>query len=257
MTSYNNIESLGSVQESPVVPGHLPGVEALGHLEAMFALPDVGVTILSVHLFGTGARASVRLDLSNGEQMIFDSVRDMTKPAVLRAELVACTGSTAKISGDQAVRAVALVRSAAERHKASTEDEIAAFWGLSYLSGARIVDVDFNDQGERWGAFDLLEGTDPWRAVRSEDGGSLASHGIVLRDRDGIRYVRCGWFQSHARAEDGTIGPHTLALRMARVGWTRRGSRGNVKATSPRTGETRVLAFWTVPAGWEATWDAS
>jgi hypothetical protein len=39
---------------------------------------------------------------------------------------------------------------------------------------------------------------------------------------------------------------------MARVGWARRGKTGNVKATSPTTGRAVVLAFWTVPAGWES-----
>jgi len=230
--------------------------EGVEHLEAMFLLPAKGLSITGVHVYGAGSRAAARIELSNGEEMVFDSLRDLAKPGLLRAELAACAQVTGKINGDQALAAVSLVSAIGEHHATRSDDEIAAYWGLAYLGSAQTIDVDVTDQAQRWGAFELLDRTDPWMK-RTAEGGSLAAAGVVLRDPAGVRYVRCGWFLSHARGEDGTIGPQVLAQRRGRVGWTRRGSRGNVKATSPRTGASKVLAFWTVPAGWEAGWESA
>lgn len=225
--------------------------EQFDHLEAMFGLAKVDVKITAINVFGVGSRAGVRIDLSNGEAMVFDSARDLAKPGILRVELAMCAQATGKLTGDQALQALALVQAVAEHHEVRSDDDIAGYWGAGYMQAATTLDVTLSDQAERWAAFAKINAHDPW-SRRIDHDGSLAAAGIVLRDVDGTRYVRCGWFLSHARHEDGTIGPASLALRMARVGWTRRGQRGNVKATRPGSGESVVLAFWTVPDGWEA-----
>ena len=178
----------------------------------------------------------------------------MTKPAALRSELVATTGSTAKITADQAVQAVAHVRKVAARTLAVTEDGTALDWAHSYLGTATTLDVGMSDMRERFAAFEHLERNSPWDRARAETI-SIAAAGIVLRDIDGTRYVRCGWFASFVRQQDATAGQAALAVRMARIGWERRGSAGNVKATSSVSGRQLVWSFYVVGPDWRGAAD--
>ncbi|MGI8624512.1 MAG: hypothetical protein ACR2NB_13765, partial [Solirubrobacteraceae bacterium] len=59
------------------------------------------------------------------------------------------------------------------------------------------------------------------------------------------------WMRSHVRQEDGSVSQIEIAHRLQRVGWTRRGSTGRIKASRP--GGTNALGwtFYEVPAGWE------
>ena len=142
------------------------------------------------------------------------------------------------------------MRALAERQQAVSENEIAVDWGASYLQAADVLDVDLNDQGERWAAFERLQNHDPWSRAR-EDGTSIAACGLVLRHIDGIRLVRCGWFAQYVRTLDAGTSQTALGARMARAGWTRRGGSGRIKATAPGREDTRGWNFWTVPADWE------
>lgn len=140
--------------------------------------------------------------------------------------------------------------SGASRAVAITDNEIACDWGAAYLQGADVIDLDFNDQAQRWGAFSRLERHDPLGKAR-ETGVSVAAAGIVLRHEDGTRLVRCGWFFQHVRTLDSGVGQAALATRMARVEWNRRGGSGRIKATAPSHRGTLGWNFWTVPPAWE------
>ena len=224
-------------------------LEAAEQLAALLDLPAVGVHVTSVSMFGQGASASLDVHLSNGETMLFASIRDMVRPQTLAAELVACAGATPQLKQPQAVQAVRLARIIAERTQAATEDDLAVDWGLEYLQAAETIDVDLNDQAQRYRAFELLSHRDPWAHAR-EQGGSYAAATIVLRDQSGDRLVRSGWFLRHVREFTSRETPASLAARMLRIGWQRRGTAGRIKARPPgRPGEL-VWAFWIVPAGW-------
>lgn len=219
-------------------------------LAVLLDLPAVDVDIRSVTTFGHGSKASVEIELSNGDTMTFDSIREMTTPAVLAAELAACAGVAPKIDRQRALKAVVIIRLLATRERAFSDNDIAVDWGAAYLQSAETIDLDFNDQGARWAAFSHMDQSDPYSKSRQE-GIGFASATIVLRHLNGERYVRAGWFYQHVRAFETGIGQSALALRMLRVGWNRRGNFGRIKATAPSRNASLGWNFWTVPAGWE------
>lgn len=220
------------------------------HLAVLLELPSVGLTVQKVSTFGDGGRASVEILLSNGETMEFESLREMTRPAVLAAELAACARVGPKINGQRAIQVAIAVSHLAERQQAFSDNDIAIDWGATYLQAAEVIDVDINDQGARWAAFSHLELSDPLAKSRVE-GTGIATASIVLRHTDGDRLVRAGWFYQHVRSLDAGVGQSALTLRMLRVGWLRRGRSGRVKATCPARPGVLGWNFWTVPGTWE------
>jgi hypothetical protein len=232
-------------------------IEAIGtpdeqceHLAVLLELPSVGLTVEKVSTFGEGGRAAVEILLSNGETMVFESVREMTRPAILAAELAACAGVAPKINGQRALQAAVAVKGLAVRQQAFSDNDIAVDWAATYLQAADVLDVDINDQSARWAAFSHLEQADPLARSKVE-GTGVAAASIVLRHTDGERLVRAGWFYQHVRSLDAGVGQSALTVRMLRVGWQRRGRSGRVKATCPSRPAVLGWNFWTVPSDWE------
>ncbi|MGI8731138.1 MAG: hypothetical protein ACR2LK_14345 [Solirubrobacteraceae bacterium] len=225
-------------------------ISAAEQLAALLDLGSVGIDVRGARVYGRGRTARVEVDLSNGETMVFAEARLMMRPAELAAELVACTGATPKINGQKATRAFALVRALAEHSEIDTDNDVATAWGMDYLQAADVLDLDLNDQVERWAAFERLDHIEPL-AIAREHGRSLAAAGLVLRHQDGSRLVRTGWFLGHVRQHETAIGQAEIARRMAAVGWSRRGQRGRIKATCPGRAAVRAWNFHLVPADWE------
>jgi hypothetical protein len=220
-------------------------------LEALWGLDRVRLSIIGARIFGRGSEAPVDVMLSNGETLRMKALAEMAKPQKLMAEIAACAGVVPKLNSQQALHSVVLVRQLAEHEETIDENATAAEWGADYLQAATVLDVDLNDQAERWAAFSRLRTHDP-AAVAREDARGLAACGIVLRHHDGSQLVRAGWFHQYVRTLDGTVGPTALGARMLRVGWTRRGASGRVKATAPGRREELGWNFWIVRDGWEA-----
>lgn len=227
-------------------------IDAAEQLGALLSLPP-GAGVRGARLVGQGSRASVEIDLANGDCMVFDSVRDMTRPAALVAEVAACAGVAVSLKQTQAVQAVVLVRALAERTQGVTENDCATDWGVSYLQAATVLDVDMDDQRERWAAFNRLK--DAQLAVELAEApgreSSFAASTIILRSHSGVRYVRAGWFQRYVARQDSTISRQAVTVRMLRVGWQIRGKSGRIKATCPGRPEALGWAFLMAPAGWE------
>lgn len=230
----------------------LEAVQAAEQLTALLALDDVGVAVKAATLFGTGGKASVEIHISDGAVLAFDSVREMTKPDALGAELVACTGAIpAKLGRREALKAVQLTRLIAERQATMTDNDVAADWGIQFLEVADHITLNMNDQVQRWGAFVALQRIDPWAAAREKISSPAAASKVLVHE-DGTRFVRCGWFHSHVRTLEASVSQQQVAQRMARVGWTRRGDRGRIKATSPGPDGARLAwSFFVVEEGWE------
>jgi len=232
-----------------------PEAAPIDQLTDLLGLPDVGERVLGASIYGNGSGASVEIPLSNGETMTLETLRDCASPTMLSAELVACSGAIPKITRADALRAVALLRKVAARTETASANDHAIEWGASFLQAAEVIDVDIADQIERWGAFSLLAERDPWAMARNF-GGTPASHSTVIRCVDQTCLVRTGWFQSHVRTLDANVGLQQVAQRMARVGWTKRGRRGRIKATPPDRAGQLAWAFFIVPPGWQDIDDA-
>lgn len=225
-------------------------LSAAEELAALLDLPAVGLSIRGARIVGRGSTASADLYLSDETEVTFETLRDVGTPARLTLQVAACTGAAPKLKQQDAIRAVVLLRAIAEHAEVYTADELAIDWGVSYLQTAEVLDVDMSDQTARWGAFTHLKDIDPESRSRAQ-GISLAAASVVLRHSDGTRLVRCGWFYSHARAQDIGVSAAIVAHRMERVGWVRRGAKGRIKATSPGFAETLAWSFYSVPIDWQ------
>ena len=242
----SSIDALAAEQSGKPDP-----IEAAEQMTALFDLPSLGLTIIGARVVGRGSQASADIYLNNGSEISFESMRDLAKPQRLMVEIAACTGATPKLTQAQAIRAVALIRALAEHERVVGDDERAVEWGVTFLQAASVVDVDINDQQQRWAAFVQLESSDP-QTVWHQRGVPIAKSSTVLHDRSsGQRLVRTGWFRAHVRGEDHTVSPQDIAHRMQRVGWRQPGSTGRIKATRPGLPGTLAWSFYVVPKGWE------
>lgn len=209
------------------------------------------IQISHARIVGRGSRASADLYLTDGSEITFETLRDFLNPTRLCNEIVACTGATPNLKLAQARKAAALLRTIADHQEALTADQFSIEWGMNYLQDAPVLDVDMNDQGERWAAFCRLKENEHAVSLARLEGSTVARASIVLRHTDGSRYVRCGWFRAHAKQDDAAVSPQEIANRMLRVGWEQRGRAGRIKATRPGFRESHVWTFYVVPDGWE------
>jgi hypothetical protein len=242
VTVIDDLASLNGARLDPIA--------AAEQLSAILNLDSVGVRITGARVVGRGADASADLFLSDKTVVTFEKLRDIGRPNLLAIEIAACTGATPKLDGARALRAVALMRFLAEHETTFTADEIATDWGVTFLQDAPVIDVDLDDQGQRWAAFAELARHNPLSARASGETSSVAAGSPVLRHTGGVRFMRTGWFRAHVRGEDA-ISSGELANRMQRVGWGRRGRHGRMKATRPGFPETLVWAFYSIPVDWE------
>jgi hypothetical protein len=206
-----------AVEDLAATRGRPDPMAAAEELTSLLDLDTVGLRINGARIVGQGSSASADVYLSNGDTITFETLRDVGKAANLMLEVAACTGATPHLKAPQALRAVALLRALAEHHRTVNDDDLTVEWCLAYLQAADVLDTTMGDQQERWGAFARLDQIDPGAARAA--GGTLGP-GLVLRDVDGLRYVRTGWFRDYVRGvHDPTASPRQITHRVERVGW--------------------------------------
>lgn len=229
------------------------GADAAGReltkLLGLDKLPDP-LTITAAQVIGVGADAAAYITVSDGSEMRFRSLREMTSPGKLMAEVVATTGAIPKVNQQQAMQAVALLKRYAQHVRSMTEDDEAIEWGINFLQAADFLDVDIDDQAQRWAAFVRLGEIDP-RETSRQTNISVAAASLVLRLEDGSRLVRTDWMRAYVRSIEPRMSPAAIAVLLQRVGWVRRGREGRWKATRPGLPGQINLAFWLVPSGWD------
>lgn len=223
-------------------------------LGALLQLPSVGLSVTRAVVHGHGSRASADLFLSDGTVVQFETLRDIANPSKLAVEITATTGALPRLKAPDAQLVLKLVREIAEHRAVLDVDDISRDMGVTFLQAAQVLDVDMNDQAQRWGGFCYLADLEPVHNSRIE-GKSVAALCVVLRDPSGNVYVRTGWFYAHARAMDLGVSQAEIAHRMERVGWQRRGQRGAIKATAPDRDTELSWNFYRIPAGWNQTPD--
>jgi hypothetical protein len=233
-------------------------------LTKLLALNRVEQRVTGARVVGTGGTATVYLyvtetDGPGRQELVFDRLRDISKPQTLLTELAACTGARPKLDQAKCIDAIALIRELAEHELTTTTDAQSRSWGLTFLQSAQTIDLDFTDQGAKWAAFaEQLEPRNPWATAR-EQGITVAAASVVLRHLSGTRYVMADWFRTHVRMDHPAVSFEEIRNRMRRVGWTHPGSEGRIKATKPdsRFPATLVYAFWVVAPDWEDDCEAT
>lgn len=227
-------------------------------LGSLLKLPeDVRVVAGGCRIVGAGTVASADIALSNGETMTFERIADMAKHQHLRLAVVMAAGVDPRIKAGEALHAVKLLRDIAQRVESQTLDQEAAEWGMDILSRADVVDCDWTDQTQRWGAATRLASCRGEIESARREGRDLASACAVARHVDGTRYLRAGHVHEYVRSIFPQVGgAPAVNARMLRIGWTRPGTQGRIKATPPSglNGSRPFSAtYLVVPDGWEDT----
>jgi hypothetical protein len=221
---------------------------------AAFLSKQLGVAVTGAHVFGRGPTARVEVALAEGRPLTFEHFGDVAKPAALAAHLVTLTGTYRTFKGPEAGAIAAAIFRLAEHHAEDEANEQVREWGREYLRVAPMLDVDMDDQADRWRAFADLARREPARdAGEDRSAYALAAASLVLVNRhDGRQFVRTGWFSAYVKREAGGLySPASLAAHMEAVGWARPNSEGRIKATSPTEERTLAWRFYLVPADWQ------
>lgn len=245
-----------SVAKYPAGDGKPPKFKPLaGNAQAaakvltdLLELPSVDMKITGARVYGKGSSASLELDVSNNETLTFATLREMMRPQTLIAEVAACTGAAPALKQVQCAHALTLARQIATVVEVDSENDIAREWGQDFLDLSEVIDLDLNNQVERWGAFEQLARREPFSRYEANHAPTAP---LVLRHLDGTRYVRTVWFERYVKTRDSSVSRTAIGPRMGRAGWERRGKHGDIKATSPALTATRTYPFWVVKSGWE------
>jgi hypothetical protein len=219
----------------------------LEQLTELLGLDITGVKITGAAVYGRGSDARAVVELNNGETLEFESLRSMARPQTLLAELAAVASVVPELKQPGCMRAIALVSEISDKNMRISEVDLARDWGMEYLQDATVLDVDLRDQAQRWGAFSMLANRDPAFTARDEST-NLAKAALVLRDWDGARLIRSGWFLAYVRSVAPRVGHVALPPLMAQAGWE---LPKDTKATQPAGKETLHWKFYVAPEGWE------
>jgi len=219
----------------------------LDQLTELLGLDVAGVKATGAAMYGRGSAARAVIYLSNGNALEFDSIRDMGRPQAMLTELASVVGVAPELKQSGCMRAITLVHRIAAHDMRISEVDLARDWGMEYLQDASVVDVDMRDQTQRWGAFSMLANRDPVVSARDEST-NLAKAGLVLRDWDGARLIRAGWFLSYVRSVAPRVSHIALPPLMAQAGWE---PPRQAKATRPGLKDTLHWKFYVAARGWE------
>jgi hypothetical protein len=234
----------------------------LQQLETLLRLAQNGIHIHAVRLIGNGPSAGLEIDLSTGETIEAERCGDLWTHSGLAKFVTWSTGVNASgITKVEAGEANAIIRRLANTERATTIADLGCDHGVDFLTRAATEKINVNDQAERYQAWSRSQALDPVRAsdlrtatFRDSNAtipATVADASLVLEHIDGRRLVRCDWLFAHVKRAGEVSHPAELARRMEHAGWTRRGKRGRIKATSPGLGPPIILPFWIVPPAWE------
>jgi hypothetical protein len=208
--------------------------DARNRLEAMLGLDKAGIHVKAVHLFGTGAEATLRIDLTNGAELRFEPADSMVRPQTVSARVALTVGVAVHLKQPQCVEAASLARQLAVTAAHYTEVDQAREWETEFLQAAETIEFDSRDQAHRFAAFKMLAGRNPFEPA-------------VLRDTDGARLVRSGWFLDYVRSTAPRVSHKHLPTLMHEAGWMRP---KRIKATAPLGARELIWTFYVVPADW-------
>lgn len=225
--------------------------DAAHRLTELLGQEQVGLHVTGTATFGRGGGAKAHVQLSDGQTIVFEPMRNIGNSSRLAVEIACSTGAKIAPTKGDAIEALSLIHDLADAIAGSTDDDIARDdYGHVFLADARERHVEMADQTDRWRAFNELKASDPVQEAR-DAGVEISAKAIVLVDDIGTRYVPVDVFCQYVRRSGWQISPGELKTRMLSVGWKRRNERGTICARQPGGKGQIVRAFYLVAAGWE------
>jgi primase-polymerase (primpol)-like protein len=227
--------------------------EARAELADIFGLGDLSIT--RIVAAGRDTKARHDIHISDGSVLTLDPLAAYTTAPKLGAEIATQLGAFPKLKDDKdrsrMLEVLTLIHTVREIREELTLDQRARDFGISFLQEAPTRDVDWNNQTDKWEAFEALK-FDPVLLASSEKT-SVATQALVLVDKDGRRYVRASWFNLYVKSVSAPGVADEVCRRMLSQGWTKAGSEGRIKATNPAGGKPLQWAFFIVEKDWEET----
>jgi hypothetical protein len=222
---------------APTAPAADPVAVAAMALGELLDLPTVGVKIRPPASSGRQQRRRRDRHVQRRDPDVRVVAGD-DAPADVIAEVAACTGATPTLKQAQCAQAITLGQGSRRSSRSTARTTSRASGAATTSAIAETIDIDINDQAQRWRAFEMLAERRPvGQGCRR-----APAAGLVLRHRDGSRFVRTLWFERYVKSRDASVSRTVIGPRMAKVGWERRGKHGDIKATA--------RPFWVVPANW-------
>jgi len=217
-------------------------LSAVDELTALLALDAVGRRVDTVRVYGRGGTAVAHIHLDDGERIALNPIGRFGTSAKLAQEVALQAGAEPAFKAPTVTRVMALLYHLADHVAAFEVEDRARDHGSNYLRETPVEAVDMTDQADRWRAFSLL--------ARAGAPGCQPAH--VLEDvATGNRYVRIGWFIAYVRDATGPGEAEAVLAALTRIGWTKPGGRGRVKASQPKGRGSLLWTFCVVPPRWE------
>jgi len=217
-------------------------LSAVDELTALLALDAVGRRVDTVRVFGRGGTAVAHIHLDDGERIVLDPIGRFGTTAKLAQEVALQAGAEPAFKPADVTRVMALLYHLADHVAAFEVEDRARDHGSNYLRETPVEAVDMTDQTDRWRAFSLL--------ARANALGGPPRH--VLEDvTTGNRFVRIGWFIAYVRDATGPGEAEAVLAALTRIGWSKPGGRGRVKASQPKGTGSLLWTFCVVPPRWE------
>ena len=199
-------------------------------------------------------RATCRVVLTTRTGHVFDvdNWKAATSSArALAQEIRLQIGTDPSIKKDDLGRLDVLIGQFCKVVQAMTVQDRAVELGRTFLQEAETLDVDLDDQAQRYAALKQLKDRHPIARAKA-DGTSAVTACIVLRDNVGRRYVRISWFVDFVKANAVSRQVGAIVEAMESPGmWSRlNDSKSRMKGTDPDTKDHVWQALYEVPANW-------
>jgi len=199
-------------------------------------------------------RATCRVVLSTRGGLVFDVDNWKSAPSSARAlaqEIRLQIGTDPSIKKDDLGRLDVLVGQFCKVVQAMTVQDRAVELGRTFLQEAETLDVDLDNQAERYAALKQLKDRHPTAKAKA-DGTSTVAACIVLRDNVDRRYVRISWFVDFVKANAVSSQVGAIVEAMESPGmWSRlNDTKSRMKGTDPVTKDHVWQALYEVPANW-------
>jgi hypothetical protein len=208
------------------------------------ALADVRVS---------GDEGLTKFIASDGRLMVFDRLSDVAKNERLADALAASFGVSTEFSRLQARGVVALVREYIGPATELQAEVMFAGWVVDLLSEAIAQGFRDTDAAGKSALWQTMHDTTP---STSGDAQAFAAGVVVaVEQATGDHYIRSGWLQAYIALCGSKDGPGVVRDRLLAIGLQQRGNDGQVKATDPRTGNSRKLRFYIAPRAWVERWE--
>jgi hypothetical protein len=231
----------------PPVASH---ADILPQLTKRMRMATCELKLADVQVMGDGGRT--KFIASDGRLMVFDRLDDVSKPDHLADKLSGAFAVVTELTKLQARAITALVRQYVGPAIELQDEIMLAGWVIDMLDDASAREFRDDDPASKYVVWQEMYGATP----TGREAQTFASEMVVaVEQATGDRYIRKSWLQDYIALCGSKDSPGRVRDHLLGIGLQERGKDGQVKATSPQSGESRRLRFYIAPEAWIKRWE--